>query len=192
MDVVKRGRRRTDNRSPPADVIGSAEEARIGDAYQAIIPPLGDKNEVPPVLPKLSPELKWDPTRVPQDVVADYLEMTQVFFCGPGYSEEAALDRLREHVYDVRKAAQSMVYSPPLKLDTQESWTEHEKATFRAIIGKHGKVFRLIRAHIGTKSLGSVIHYYYRWKRTDDYKEWVRLDRKRRHRRRQQPSTTAQ
>jgi len=136
---------------------------RVGENYQAVVPEavreIFDPVDVPP-----EALLVWAPCDNLTDVkMNDYLETAKDKF---GYNMEQALGMLYWHKYEIEKAAEDLRNFTPLP----DEWSMEDKVVFDQSFHSYGKSFPRIRQQLPDKSIGSLVRYYYSWKKSRNKK----------------------
>jgi len=130
---------------------------RIGDDYQAVIPEFD-----PDFKPDSSHDamLVWAPKPdLNEQKLDDYVTLAKEKY---GYNAEQALGMLFWHKYNVDRAMIDLANFTPYPDD----WSVEDKVLFEQAFSFHGKVFHRIRQMLPDKSIGSLVKYYYSWKKT--------------------------
>lgn len=135
----------------------NAEKIRVGKGYQVICPEYG----VHP-LPETIQEkalLLWAPTDDLSDSqLEDYVKVAKEKY---GYNAEQALGMLFWHKYDLDRALQDFSNFTPYPSE----WTYEDEVLFEQAFQFHGKSFNRIRQMLPDKGVGSLVKYYYSWKK---------------------------
>lgn len=134
---------------------------RVGKEYQAEIPQFvghtavrsrGDAS--------LSVTKVWSPTDTLTDSDLDtYLQLAREKH---GYSAEQAMGMLFWHNYDLEAASKDLRNFTPFP----DEMSLEDKVIFEQAFQSHGKSFRRIHSMLPDKSVGSLVRYYYSWKKT--------------------------
>lgn len=133
---------------------------RVGRDYQVIIPAKTETISTSNL--EDIPErglLVWAPTTVITDMVLD--EFISTAKTDYGYSGEQALGMLFWHKYDLKKSITDLSNFQPFP----DEWTVEDKALFEQAFQMYGKSFIRIHHMLPDKSIGSLVKYYYTWKK---------------------------
>lgn len=136
---------------------------RVGDEYQAEVPEmlfdtLLDKDHRP------EPLLVWAPCdNVSDDKMDEYLRLAKDKH---GYNMEQALGLLYWHKYDIEKTTEDLKHFTPLP----DEWSMEDQVIFEQSFSSYGKHFPRIRQQLPDKSIGTLVRYYYTWKKSRNKK----------------------
>ncbi|RNA45018.1 REST corepressor 3-like isoform X2 [Brachionus plicatilis] len=102
----------------------------------------------------------WKPTeKLEQQQIDDFLKEAMEHH---SFSTEQALSFLFWYKHDINNALNNMKkYCPK-----QDEWTQEQKVLFEQAYSFNGKNFSKIRQLIPNKSQGSLVTYYYNWKKS--------------------------
>ncbi|EEB13751.1 REST corepressor, putative [Pediculus humanus corporis] len=139
----------------------SIEKIRVGRDYQAICPefiPAEDRKPENEVNDRAL--LVWSPSKdISDDQLDKYIQIAKEKY---GYNGEQALGMLFWHKHDLEKAVLDLGNFTPFP----DEWTVEDKVLFEQAFTFHGKTFHRIRQMLPDKSMGSLVKYYYSWKKT--------------------------
>lgn len=139
----------------------NAEKIRVGKQYQSTCPDLltGVQSKALETLDEKA-TLVWTPTSTIDDnQIDEYVRTAQEKY---GYNMEQALGMLYWHTYDLKSAMEDLCNFMPYP----DEWTAEDKVLFEQAFQFHGKSFNRIRQMLPDKSVGSLVKYYYSWKKT--------------------------
>ncbi|XP_063703116.1 REST corepressor 1-like [Culicoides brevitarsis] len=137
----------------------NAEKIRVGKQYQATCPEMQttkptDGNSDDKAL------LVWTPTTaIDEQQIDDYVRTAQEKY---GYNMEQALGMLYWHSYDLKSAMDDLCNFMPYP----NEWSQEDEVLFEQAFQFHGKSFNRIRQMLPDKSVGSLVKYYYSWKKS--------------------------
>lgn len=135
---------------------------RVGDNFQAEVPEMLTDMFVKDARPE--PLLVWAPCeKIPDTKVEDFLKIAKEKF---GYNMEQALGMLYWHKYEIDKAMEDLRNFTPLP----DEWSMEDKVIFEQSFGSYGKSFPRIRQQLPDKSIGTLVKYYYAWKKNRNKK----------------------
>eukprot|EP00794_Sanderia_malayensis_P017818 gene17818-19596_t len=129
---------------------------RVGDEYQAVIPEMsvGADNTLPEPLQVWAPNNELD-----ENKLENYLQAAKDKH---GYNVEQALGMLYWHKFNFERSLEDLSSFTPLP----DEWSMEDKVIFEQSFNSHGKHFSKIRAQLPDKNTGSLVKYYYSWKKT--------------------------
>uniref|UniRef100_T2M3G8 REST corepressor 3 n=1 Tax=Hydra vulgaris TaxID=6087 RepID=T2M3G8_HYDVU len=137
---------------------------RVGSRYQAEIPELSQDKVVDDESTCLEPLLVWSPhDKINDNKLEEYLTTAKDKY---GYSIEQALGMLFWHKYDVDKAKDDLKNFTPLP----DEWSMEDRVVFDQSFHSYGKHFPRIKQQLPDKSIGSLVKYYYTWKKNRNKK----------------------
>lgn len=131
---------------------------RVGNEYQADLP---DCLSLPYIKGTDEPLsiMVWHPNADHLDLRVDhYLEIAAEKF---GYNQEQALGLLFWHHHNVDKSLSDLPNFVPFP----EHWDTMDQVLFEQAFAFYGKNFHRIHSMMPEKSVGSLVRYYYLWKR---------------------------
>ncbi|EDV28660.1 REST corepressor 3 [Trichoplax sp. H2] len=135
---------------------------RVGKEYQAVIPDVitGGKATQDRATTKIAEETRiWAPEVSMSDAKIDeFIHYAKTNF---GYSLEQALGMLYWHEYDIEKSKEDLANFAPYP----NEWSMEDEVLFEQAFDFHGKHFHQIKAMLPDKSVGSLVRYYYSWKK---------------------------
>ncbi|KAK6618361.1 hypothetical protein RUM44_002813 [Polyplax serrata] len=140
--------------SPVSPMDDEGEKIRVGRDYQAVCPefiPTQDRKPDNEMNDRAL--LVWSPSK---DISDDQPKEKY------GYNGEQALGMLFWHKHDLEKAVLDLGNFTPFP----DEWTVEDKVLFEQAFTFHGKTFHRIRQMLPDKSMGSLVKYYYSWKKT--------------------------
>jgi len=134
---------------------------RIGADYQAVVPedyePPGEAAKLADKRPE--PLQVWAPCHnIPDEELDVYLKTAKERH---GYNMEQALGMLYWHGYHIERALEDLKHFTPLP----DEWSLEDKVIFDQSFSSYGKHFSRIRQQLPDKSIGSLVRYYYLWKK---------------------------
>uniref|UniRef100_A0A8C4QNA4 REST corepressor 3 n=1 Tax=Eptatretus burgeri TaxID=7764 RepID=A0A8C4QNA4_EPTBU len=129
---------------------------RVGLDYQAIV-----SEYHPNTVVKEHPAmLVWSPYHdLPECKLDEYVAIAKEKH---GYNMEQALGMLFWHKHNIEKALADLPNFTPFP----DEWTVEDKVLFEQAFSFHGKSFHRIQQMLPDKSIGSLVRYYYSWKKT--------------------------
>ena len=141
-----------------------APRMRVGEEYQADIPEqIGtvDEDDREPHAPSTAAPMKvWCPDeRIGEAQLESFVSLAKEKY---NYSLEQAMGMLYWHKYDVVAAREDLCNFTPFP----DEWSLEDKVIFEQAFQSHGKSFRRIRSMLPDKTVGSLVKYYYSWKKT--------------------------
>uniref|UniRef100_A0A336KZC2 CSON001364 protein n=1 Tax=Culicoides sonorensis TaxID=179676 RepID=A0A336KZC2_CULSO len=139
----------------------NAEKIRVGKQYQTVCPEFltGSQAKSRETLEEKE-LLVWAPTSDLTDhQIDEYVRSAQEKY---GYNMEQALGMLYWHGYDIKSALEDLCNFMPYP----NEWTQEDEVLFEQAFQFHGKSFNRIRQMLPDKSVGSLVKYYYSWKKT--------------------------
>jgi len=136
---------------------------RVGDEFQAEVPDVLhdsslDKDHRP------EPLLVWAPCENVSDEKMD--EYLRVAKDKHGYNMEQALGLLYWHKYDIDKTSEDLRNFTPLP----DAWSMEDQVIFEQSFSSYGKHFPRIHQQLPDKSIGTLVKYYYTWKKSRNKK----------------------
>ncbi|ESN94180.1 hypothetical protein HELRODRAFT_69024 [Helobdella robusta] len=136
---------------------------RVGSEYQAVIPEFLPSWFLASSKPETKHEamLVWSPN---YDHFADAQieEYTNEAKEKHGYNAEQALGMLFWHKHNIEKALKDLSNFTPFP----EDWSPEDKVLFEQAFSFHGKTFHKIKSMLPDKTVGSLVKYYYSWKKS--------------------------
>lgn len=139
----------------------NAEKIRVGKQYQATCPEMmsGVQLKTRENLDEKA-LLVWTPTNtIEESQIDEYVRTAQEKY---GYNMEQALGMLFWHSYDLKSAMEDLCNFMPYP----NEWSQEDEVLFEQAFQFHGKSFNRIRQMLPDKSVGSLVKYYYSWKKT--------------------------
>lgn len=139
----------------------NAEKIRVGKQYQATCPEMmtGVQLKARDNLDEKA-LLVWTPTStIDENQIDEYVRTAQEKY---GYNMEQALGMLYWHSYDLKSAMEDLCNFMPYP----NEWSQEDEVLFEQAFQFHGKSFNRIRQMLPDKSVGSLVKYYYSWKKT--------------------------
>ncbi|XP_061405960.1 REST corepressor 3-like isoform X1 [Lethenteron reissneri] len=138
---------------------------RVGSSYQVVIPPFN-----PGAMQCEAAErererehagmLVWSPNHnIPEPRLDEYIAIAKEKY---GYNMEQALGMLFWHKHNIEKSLADLPNFTPFP----DEWTVEDKVLFEQAFSFHGKSFHRIQQMLPDKSIGSLVRYYYAWKKT--------------------------
>ncbi|XP_044128628.1 REST corepressor 1-like [Bufo gargarizans] len=104
--------------------------------------------------------LMWSPNKdITEAKLDEYITSAKALY---GYDEVQALGWLLVHEHDMEAALADMPNFTP----SAEEWTEEDKSLFEKAFDIHGKSFKDFQKMLPHKSCGSIVKFYYDWKKT--------------------------
>ena len=150
-------------------------EIRVGQQYQCPVPPVQPRTEIQ--ADERVGQLVWDPTSVPSDRVASYLERSAAVRHPTEFPSDAALVHLHRCGYDVDAAIDGLpglgdASLPDVK--QLDGWSTDDVLKFEEGVTRFGKDFRRIQIHMERKfPVAMVILYYFaRRKKCPNFRVW--------------------
>ena len=129
-------------------------QIRIGKEYQATLPECSKKDEVDSMDYQHRAMLMWKPDKTVDLYLENYLKSAVNDY---GYSQEQALALLYWHKHDIKKAEVDLANFTP----QASQWSPEDNVVFEQALNMQGKDFRKIRQLLPSKTLGSLVEYYY-------------------------------
>ncbi|GFU41598.1 mesoderm induction early response protein 1 [Nephila pilipes] len=160
---------------------------QVGADYQAVIPDgLSEYDDAPAY--ENEDRLLWDPTRLPDEEVEDYLRQSRLPKNSSGVNalptgnhvrdDEQALFLLLQCGYNTEEALRRKRMQPLPPADTMSLWSEEECRSFENGLKTYGKDFHLIQLNrVRTRSVSELVQFYYLWKKTERHDDFVRKHR---------------
>lgn len=137
----------------------SGEGMRIGYEYQAEVPDYLEPDENTHN-DYVEPLQVWAPNPDLLDSEVDvFLKNAKEKHC---YNMEQALGMLYWHSYNVEKATDDLKHFTPLP----DEWSMEDRVIFDQSFHSYGKHFSRIKQQLSDKSIGSLVKYYYTWKKS--------------------------
>jgi hypothetical protein len=170
-------------------------EIRVGDEYQADVPPMLSQGEEDPKN-KTEVEMEsqtWEPGQLNDHKVEQYLVMARsvgtfaralldgsrkpqisLRLGAAAASRDItlfhAMDTLHQNQYDIANSVTQLVpRGPVLCADELEAWTQDEARRFEEGLQEAKDFYYIHKKHLPWKSVNSIVSYYYFWKTTDRY-----------------------
>uniref|UniRef100_S4RMF1 REST corepressor 1 n=1 Tax=Petromyzon marinus TaxID=7757 RepID=S4RMF1_PETMA len=104
--------------------------------------------------------LVWSPNHnIPEPRLDEYIAIAKEKY---GYNMEQALGMLFWHKHNIEKSLADLPNFTPFP----DEWTVEDKVLFEQAFSFHGKSFHRIQQMLPDKSIGSLVRYYYAWKKT--------------------------
>lgn len=167
--IAPRGRKLTADEPPPPVVT----ESRIGDEFQAKVPPAASVSSYDPAaVPDRPDTLLWSAAANPfsssemMSVMNKLLPLVggppsnppDTLASRPESGTEIVLRVLHECDYSVDAAAERLSAT---KTNQRHLWTKAEERHFRSALVKCKKDLRQVQEAVKTKDLGSIVRYFY-------------------------------
>ncbi|KAM4691061.1 REST corepressor 1 [Rhinophrynus dorsalis] len=133
---------------------------RVGLQYQAVVPEFDQE------VAKTCQErehlgmLVWSPNQTVSEAKLD--EYISVAKEKHGYNMEQALGMLFWHKHNIEKSLADLPNFTPFP----DEWTVEDKVLFEQAFSFHGKTFHRIQQMLPDKPIGSLVKFYYSWKKT--------------------------
>uniref|UniRef100_T1E1Q9 Putative mesoderm induction early response protein n=1 Tax=Cupiennius salei TaxID=6928 RepID=T1E1Q9_CUPSA len=151
---------------------------QVGSEYQAVIPEGLSKYDDAPAYEN-EDRLLWDPTKLPDEEVEDYLRQSRIPKTGSNgvnsvpvgghvRDDEQALFLLLQCGHNKEEALRRRRMQPLPPADTMSLWSEDECRSFETGLKAYGKDFHLIQMNkVRTRAVGELVQFYYLWKKTE-------------------------
>lgn len=144
---------------PSNDSDGETEHGmRVGDEYQAVVPDVfTEKDKYEPSHKAL---LVWSPNiSISDGKLDEYLQRAKDKH---GYNMEQALGMLFWHKHNIDRSLTDLGNFTPFP----DEWSMEDKVLFEQAFNSHGKSFKKLQQNLQDKSIGSLVKFYYSWKKT--------------------------
>uniref|UniRef100_UPI00358FB647 REST corepressor 1-like isoform X2 n=1 Tax=Myxine glutinosa TaxID=7769 RepID=UPI00358FB647 len=157
----KMAERRKRQALPPVLSSRSADGTmRVGSDYQATIPDYQPDAPPRPNEKEVMGMLVWSPQHnIPEAKLEEYITIAKEKH---GYNVEQALGMLLWHKHSVERSFIDLANFTPFP----DEWTVEDRVLFEQAFSFHGKSFHRIQQMLPDKSIGSLVRYYYGWKKT--------------------------
>lgn len=125
--------------------------------------------------------LQWDPTQLAADVVDQYVAQCKSIVPPENASCDASMEellvQLHQHKYDVPQTIRDLIsastcYNPAF-VAQRASWDDDEITAFERAMNEWYKRFWLIQEAVPSKSVSELIEFYFIWKKTARYEQWL-------------------
>ncbi|XP_065184240.1 REST corepressor 1-like [Sycon ciliatum] len=140
--------------------------SRVGEEYQAELPAFsgpapeaGYREDINEVCCGGGPLWKPELCSLSEKTVEDYITKARTTY---SYSADQALGMLHWHNFNVEAAFRDMANFVPFP---DEMAATEDQLVFEEAFAMHGKCFRRIHEIMPEKDIGSLIRYYYNWKK---------------------------